>query len=52
MMSAHSLAIGTTVRTAGDGHRRINPKMVLPLNDALGALGDTAGGASTPPQAD
>ena len=46
------LAIGTTVRMAGDGHRRINPKMVLPLNDALGAHGDTAGGASTPPSAD
>jgi uncharacterized protein YbjQ (UPF0145 family) len=46
------LAIGTTVRMAGDGHRRINPKMVLPLNDALGAHGDTTGGASTPPSAD
>jgi uncharacterized protein YbjQ (UPF0145 family) len=40
------LAIGTTVRLVGPGHRRIDPTMVLPLNDQLGPLTDDAPGAT------
>ncbi|HEY8675610.1 MAG TPA: heavy metal-binding domain-containing protein [Candidatus Dormibacteraeota bacterium] len=41
------LAIGTTVRLAASGHRRIGPTMVLPLNDTPGSLAVGAPGATT-----